>query len=80
MHFVRREAGRYYLHPVDHEDAFKLIPPEDLTAKIAKNAKEDQKESLRSSRALRFNEFTQHDLLTRAADYFAQARKSRAEW
>ena len=24
--------------------------------------------------------FTQHDLLIRAADYFAQARKPRAEW
>jgi tetratricopeptide (TPR) repeat protein len=57
-----------------------LIPEEDLTAKTAKVAKEDQKESLRSLRALRFNSFTQHDLLNRAADYFAQARKPRAEW
>lgn len=26
MHFVRKEAGRYYLHPVDREFAFKRIP------------------------------------------------------
>ena len=32
-------------------------------------------------RALRLTTaFTQHDLLNRAADYFAQARKPRAEW
>ncbi len=34
--------------------------------------------SLRASRLT--NAFTQHDLLNRAADYFAQARKPRAEW
>ena len=26
MHFVRREAGRYYLHPVDHDYAFDKTP------------------------------------------------------
>jgi tetratricopeptide (TPR) repeat protein len=100
MHFARREAGRYYLHPADREYAFNIIPvekdlttkdtkvtkedQEDLTAKNAKPAKEDLNlllESLRSSRASRLtNAFTQHDLLNRAADYFAQARKPRAEW
>ncbi|MCE7859864.1 MAG: TIR domain-containing protein [Chloroflexi bacterium CFX2] len=98
MHFARKESGRFYLHPVDREFAFGLIPVEDLTtkdtkvtkektkkstAKTAKPAKEDFElifESLLSSRTSRFNAFTQHDLTTRAADYFAQARKPRAEW
>lgn len=98
MHFARKESGRFYLHPVDREFAFGLIPekdlttkdakvtkeePKDLTAKTAKPAKEDFEflfESLRSSRTSRFNAFTQHDLTSRAADYFAQARKPHAEW
>ncbi len=81
MHFARREAGRYYLHPADKEYAFSIIPvEEELTAKTAKDAKENQKESLRSLRASRLTAFTQHDLLNRAADYFAQARKPRTEW
>ena len=80
MHFARREAGRYYLHPADREYAVSIISEKDLTAKTAKDAKEDQKESLRSSRASRLESFTQHDLLSRAADFFAQARKPRAEW
>ena len=56
---------------------------EDLTAKTAKVAKKNLEllfESSRSSRASRLTAFTQHDLLNRAADYFAQARKPRAEW
>jgi tetratricopeptide (TPR) repeat protein len=77
---------------VDREFAFGLVPAEDLTAKTAKDAKENQKADLalpkyedlfkpsRSLRASRFDAFSQHDLTTRAADYFAQARKPRAEW
>jgi tetratricopeptide (TPR) repeat protein len=99
MHFARREAGRYYLHPADKEYAFSIIPVEeslttkdtkvtkekqkDLTAKTAKVAKEDLElliESSRSLRASRSNAFTQHNLLNRAADYFAQARKPRVDW
>lgn len=71
MHFARREAGRYYLHPADKEYAFSLIEnsesPEPPTTNL---------QSLVSSNL----SFTQHDLLNRAADYFAQARKPRAEW
>jgi len=97
MHFARREAGRYYLHPADKEYAFSIIPEKDLTTKDTKVTKENQEEltakvakkdlellessrSLRSLRASRLNAFTQHDLLNRAADYFVQARKPRAEW
>jgi tetratricopeptide (TPR) repeat protein len=57
MHFARREAGRYYLHPADREYAFSTIP----------NSQQE-------------TEYTQHSLVLRAADYFAQARKPRAEW
>ena len=47
MHFARREAGRYYLHPADKEYAFSIIPvEEDLTTKNTKVTKEDQEESL----------------------------------
>jgi tetratricopeptide (TPR) repeat protein len=166
MHFARKENGRFYLHPVDREFAFGLIPVEDLTAKSAKDAKEEQnvltakntndfeeeadsvikvepddvisasetnKESIENSlkeleallaeikseedstiketddvipasetddeslenslkeleallaeiKAKETNYhllFTKHDLVSRAADYFAQARKPRAEW
>ncbi|MBI5825681.1 MAG: tetratricopeptide repeat protein [Chloroflexi bacterium] len=89
MHFARREAGRYYLHPADKEYAFSIIPEKDLTTKDTKVTKENQEEDeglltiqreLDSLRSSRLNAFTQHDLLNRAADYFAQARKPRAEW
>ena len=66
MHFARREAGRYYLHPADKEYAFGIIP---LTPT-----------PLPTGRGARGRAFTQHDLLNRAADYFAQARRPRAEW
>ncbi|MDP1544817.1 MAG: tetratricopeptide repeat protein, partial [Anaerolineales bacterium] len=72
MHFARREAGRYYLHPADKEYAFSIIPSE--KALTTENTEKEQEESSR------LDAFTQHDLLNRAADYFAQARKPRAEW
>jgi len=74
MHFARREAGRYYLHPADKEYAFSIIPQKDLTTK------EDKKESSPSLHASRIIAFTQHELLSRAADFFAQTRKPRTEW
>ncbi len=93
MHFARKESGRFYLHPVDREFAFGLIPEKDLTTKDTKVTKEEQKPQNPDEEALweiqraldalkspRFNAFTQHDLTSRAADYFAQARKPRAEW
>ncbi|MBK9600921.1 MAG: AAA family ATPase [Anaerolineales bacterium] len=44
MHFARREAGRYYLHPADKEYAFSIIPEKDLTTKDTKVTKENQEE------------------------------------
>ena len=40
MHFARKESGRFYLHPVDREFAFGLIPEKDLTTKDTKEHKE----------------------------------------
>jgi len=70
MHFARKESGRFYLHPVDREFAFNLIPADER----GKTKEEDADFTDYESR------FTQHDLLTLAADYFAAARKPRAEW
>ncbi len=66
MHFARYEAGRFYLHPVDKEYALGKIPADSPFL---------PGEGLGERSA-----FTQHDLTHRAADYFAQARKPRAEW
>jgi tetratricopeptide (TPR) repeat protein len=73
MHFVRRESGRFYLHPVDKEYALGKVPEKQpITAEDV-----ERKEILD---ALKQSTFSQHDLLERAADYFRQARKPRAEW
>jgi hypothetical protein len=73
MHFARREAGRYNLHPADREYAFGIIP---LTPAPSPAGRGESNEVRRGEGET----FTQHDLLNRAADYFAQARKPRAEW
>ena len=79
MHFGRREAGKFYLHPVDKEYAISRIPHgEEIKG-------EDPKTSIFLLPGTKLNHqkrnaFTQHGLLNRAADYFAQARKPRAEW
>ena len=66
MHFARKESGRFYLHPVDREFAFRLIPDDE--------SEDDDVFTDYESH------FTQHDLTLLAADYFAAARKPRAEW
>lgn len=78
MHFARKESGRFYLHPVDREFAFGLIAKE-ITAETQSSQRKPLKNSPLSA-SLRLDAFTQHDLTSRAADYFAQARKPRAEW
>jgi tetratricopeptide (TPR) repeat protein len=113
MHFARREAGKYYLHPADREYAFGIIPEGEKTLeeiekpdfKFAETDSEEQLENteetvkndaeeeisdvniddidfeslLRNYKKSR-TDFTRYGLLDRAADYFAQARKPRAEW
>jgi tetratricopeptide (TPR) repeat protein len=78
MHFARREAGRYYLHPADKEYAFSLIESREQRVENSESP-EPPTTNLQSPVSNNLS-FTQHDLLNRAADYFAQARKPRAEW
>lgn len=66
MHFARREAGRFYLHPVDNEYAYSRIPESDGTKRIGKGA--------------RSRIWDRYSLTLRASDYFAEARKPRSDW
>jgi len=75
MHFARKESGRFYLHPVDREFAFGLIGNGESGV-----GKSDSSRSPIPNVPIPDSRYTQHDLTSRAADYFAQARKPRAEW
>ncbi|MBL0344371.1 hypothetical protein [Candidatus Villigracilis affinis] len=82
MHFARKESGRFYLHPVDREFAFGLFGEDSHKGHEGQGKRKGMQvnpQSFSASR-LRIPFFTQHDLTSRAADYFAQARKPRAEW
>jgi tetratricopeptide (TPR) repeat protein len=63
MHFVRKGAGRYYLHPVDRAYAYSRVA----------NGKESDRDEVNAL------PYTQFALLHRAAEYFKQARKSHEE-
>ena len=87
MHFARREAGKFYLHPVDRAYAFERIPRgiETDTQIIPTRSPDDLPDSLQEvleelKRKTDAASFTQLALLRRAADYFKQARKPRADW
>ncbi|HRJ59437.1 MAG TPA: tetratricopeptide repeat protein [Anaerolineales bacterium] len=74
MHFARKESGRFYLHPVDREFVFSLLAIGDAIAIRPRNV-------FIPIEFLKIRtDFTQIGLTDRAADYFSQARKSRAEW
>lgn len=64
MHFARAEAGRYYLHPVDRAYALERIP------------KGEESDRFEAGQPM----FTQTALFHRAANYFVETRKPRAEW
>jgi tetratricopeptide (TPR) repeat protein len=64
MHFARREAGRYYLHPVDRAYAFARILQGEESDRFAEDSPP----------------YTQFALLHRGAEYFKQARKPCADW
>lgn len=66
MHFARREVGRFYLHPVDREYAFRHIPEGKSDKHIGKGA--------------RGRTWNQHALILRAADYYVESRKPEKEW
>jgi tetratricopeptide (TPR) repeat protein len=70
MHFARKERGKFYLHPVDRDLVFDLIP-ELLNVPI---------KNLQFSESVETDSFTRSGLTSRAADYFRKTRKSRDEW
>jgi len=81
MHFARKEAGRYYLHPVDRAYAFARIPEgeergggEGATVPLPLSG------SFPTGEGTGMGVWSQHALLHRGAEYFKQARKPRAEW
>jgi tetratricopeptide (TPR) repeat protein len=108
MHFARREAGKYYLHPVDRAYAFDRIPKDEKPDESGVDAGIDSSGGSHAAAgpqawepALLSNRivsgfpppeigrgaggkgrppYTQFALLRRAADYFRQARKPRADW
>ncbi len=59
MHFVRKEAGRYYLHPVDREYALSCVPRGEAGDREILDEK---------------TPFTQIALADRGANYFAETR------
>ncbi len=75
MHFVRREAGRYYLHPADREYVYSLIPEgEKELEKVESKLVPGQ--FIRKPRT----DFSHYGLLEHAADYFCEAQKPFGEW
>ncbi|NLF75121.1 MAG: tetratricopeptide repeat protein [Chloroflexi bacterium] len=79
LHFARKDAGRFYLHPVDQAYALGLIPPGELSG---------QQQAFRRVYA-RYGmtppepeapPYTQLALRERAADYFRTTRKPRTDW
>ena len=65
MHFVRKEAGRYYLHPVDREYALSRVPHGEVGDREVLDDK---------------TPFTQIALADRGANYFAETRLPRENW
>jgi len=65
MHFVRKEAGRYYLHPVDREHALSRVPRGTTVDREIMDAAPP---------------FTQIALAARGADYFKATRLPREQW
>ncbi len=87
MRFVTKEAGRYYMHPVDREYALQRLAPE-LTVDSEQSAVNSERSEVSP---LHSPVFTPHSSLstphsplstlqTRAADYFRATRTPRAAW
>ena len=70
MQFARKEAGRYFLHPVDREYALGRVPRGD----------EWDRHEVWELDAPNAPPYTQFALLRRAAEYYQQARKPREDW
>ena len=88
MQFARREAGHYYLHPVDRAYAFARVPvgQESDRDKAGIARKPLNLEELLRGRIKPQSDYsgppvwTQFALLHRGAEYFKQARKPRESW
>ncbi len=65
MHFVRKEAGRYYLHPMDREYALSRVPHGDAGDREVLDDKAP---------------FNQIALADRGANYFAETRLPHENW
>lgn len=78
MHFARKESGKFYLHHIDREYAFGLIP-EEPTAKIKSHYKKENEKVLNSS-FVPLSGFSKIKLLRHAANYFRHARMPVANW
>lgn len=64
MYFVRKEAGRYYLHPVDRDYSLSKVPPGEDSDRFEAGDPN----------------FTQVALRNLGAKYLSSIRKPRAEW
>jgi tetratricopeptide (TPR) repeat protein len=64
MQFARREAGRYYLHPVDRTYALSRVPRGQASDRDEEDAPP----------------YTQYALRHRAAEYFKQSRLPHEDW
>ncbi len=95
MQFAHRESGKYYLHPADREYAWSRVTPTPTLPRFqsfdSAALRSGSKTGEGANSLPLFGEFpnggragdggwTQRDLLTRAADYFAQTRKPRETW
>jgi len=79
MHFARREGERYSLHPVDRAYAFSRIPAGRQPTTDDRQPT-DGGEPICSPTPYSLSPYTQPALLSRAADYYREARKPRAAW
>jgi tetratricopeptide (TPR) repeat protein len=92
MRFVTKEAGRYYMHPVDREYALQRLPSETEVDRDALKSDKRMQDLFRlvekpgaaqspiSSLSSPAHPFTLSPLLARAADYFRATRTPRAAW
>ena len=72
MRFVTKEAGRYYMHPVDRAYALQRIAPELVES--------DQSSVIGDQLSVNSDQAALSRLQSRAADYFRATRTPRAEW
>lgn len=91
MQFVRKEAGRYYLHPVDSAYALNRIPHDESSDQPSAAGEKDYssdspidiadgEDDQKLRDIVKPMSFNRLSLLRRAAEYFKKARRPRSEW